>query len=752
MRALKTAAIVLLLAFGTAWAQEGFTTLLEDTGETGVGEKTILFSDDFNQAMKLLEQGKYEDARVALEKIIARNPDSAVARRLRDSAKQQVIFNAFIDAPQPTLETLKRFLSLAEQGRREWLRDEERISKLVNDVVEGEFDEMWLAIHELNLAGQHAVPELVDLLRQEDQEARTKVAMALISVGSPGVLPLCEALQTTDELTKQEIIFILGEIGDKKALPALAEISLAADKPSIRESAARTIEKIGGSAAKSPQEYYLDLANAYFTKDVSIIQSSADDFLIWNWDADSRKLVSRRTPEYSYYLETAEICCYKALAVDIAYQKAYPLLLNIYVQQLNTNRTLLEAVAAGLGEVSEAELEAITARKERAEDILRSARSFGKVNYYDALARALADSNTDSTVSIIGALAELGSSQDLPVPVETRHRHRDDLPIQADADSLVAALNSDAKLVRYHAAVALAGLADRSFPGIEKIVPLLSQALGERGANVIMVADSNIQVLNQLRSRLTESGYLVDTAADPASAVNIGFSVPMKDVMVIDAELTQAIDTFIGDFRTQQIPIILLTTEDNAERTKIHYEDKVTAILSKPASEAELEALLKASIAEADRSSAKSTALNLNYLAANALANVNVYNTALPMGEAVPALVGALELPDAVRLEALKALANIADPVAQNPLASAAADTANSLECRLSALEALKAIAVRRGGIYSNVTETAQKLLVDSEPDIRTAAATLIGASNRLGISAAAEALIADGKWVGGEN
>jgi len=378
MRALKTAAIVLLLALGTARAQDGFTTLLEDTGQTGVAEKTILFSDDFNQAMKLLEQGKYEDARVALEKVIARNPDSAVARQLRDSAKQQIILNAFIEAPQPTLDTLKRFLSLAEQGRREWLRDEEHINKLITDVVEGDFDEMWLAIHELNLAGQHAIPGLVDLLRQEDQDVRTKVAMALIAVGSPGVMPLCEALQTTDELTKQEIIFILGEIGDRKALPALAEMALKADKPSIRETARRTIEKIGGRAGKPPQEYYLDLANAYFTKDVSIIQSSADDFLIWSWDAGSGKLVSRNTPEYSYYLEMAEICCYKALAVDIACQRAYPLLLNIYVQQFNTNRTLLDAIAAGLGEVSEAELAAITARKERAEDILRSARSFGK--------------------------------------------------------------------------------------------------------------------------------------------------------------------------------------------------------------------------------------------------------------------------------------------------------------------------------------------------------------------------------------
>jgi len=306
--------------------------------------------------------------------------------------------------------------------------------------------------------------------------------------------------------------------------------------------------------------------------------------------------------------------------------------------------------------------------------------------------------------------------------------------------------------VRYHAAVALASLAERNFPGVEKVVPLLSQALGERGANVIMLADQNIQVLNQLRSSLTESGYIVDTAADPGAAVNIGFSMPMKDVMVIDAELASAIDTFLGDFRTRQIPVILLTTEANAERAKIYYEDKVTAILSKPVSEAQLEAVVNAAIAKTGRSGAKGTALSLNYLAAKALANVNVHNTALPMAEAVPALVGALELPDAVRLEALKALANIADPSAQNPLASAAADTANSLECRLAALEALKAIAIRHGGIYSNVAETAQKLLVDSEADIRTAASTLIGAANRLGISAAAEALIADGKWVSEDN
>jgi len=760
VRVLTAAAIVLLLASTTGLtAEEGYENLLDDPGGKTASQDAEI-TKEFRAAVKLLEsagrstdaadkQKKFEAARIALEKVISMRPSSDLARRLRNGVKEQVITQVFLEAPTETLDKVKEFLRLAEEGRRDWLRDQGRIAELIKDVTKGQFDEMWVAIYKLKAAGQHAAPLLVEALKTGDRDARTKITMTLIASGPPVVVPLTEALKIEDDAVKQEIIFILGQIGDARALPGLAALVTTAKAATVRKDALQAVKKIAAAEVlKSAPAYYLDQAQAYYRKRFDVLQRADEDYIVWDWDAKGNKLTGRKVPEYAFYLEMAEKLCYEAIALNEHFDDAYSLLICVYYQQLHVCNNLLAAAEKAKDEtLTQAEIAGIEARKSRIDEILRTAPALGKQRIYGALRLALAHGNVAVAVSCANALGRLGSTADLPVlPVGDK----DDRPreIVAHADPLVAALYADNKQVRYNAAATLAGMADRTFDGVERIIPTLCDALGERGVRVALVADADGQVTNRLKGDLQADGYIVDTAHTVEGALNVAYAVPMKDVLIVDASSRKAIDTFLVDYRSRNVPIILLTTEENAEEAAAIYKEKVNGFLSKPVKRSELNSALLAAYRSVEEDTGKTLALSMNYMAAKALANVDVDTTVLPMHEAVPALVGALDLPDEVRLEAMQALTHIAPAggEAQHALALVAANTGNSLEARLAALEALTASAIKHGGTTASVKDLAEKLLLDKEPAVRSAAARLIGAAAQSTIPV--KRLIADARWV----
>ena len=761
IRALTTVAIAFLLAFNFTWAaQKGYQDLLDDTAGKD-DEQDAKITESFRAAVKLLEEAaagkddaerkkKFEQARIAIEKVISMDPSASLARRLRDMTKEQLITQLFLEAPPDVLGKMKEFLALAETGRRNWIRDPQRIAGLIKELTSGEFDRKWIALHKLNAAGQHAVPQLVEVLKTGDRDARTNAGMTLIASGPPVVLPLGEALKSSNEGLKEEIVFVLERIGDARALPGLAAAAINSTNAAVRKGAVGAIEKIAaGQALRSAPAYYLDQATDYYQERFEVLQRAADDYIIWDWDKEAETLKGRKVPEYAFYLEMAEKLCYDAVAAaDGHFDDAYPLLISTYFQQLHVCSNLRAAAANIQGDVlTEEEIAGIEARRNRIVEILRTAPALGKQSVYRALKLALADGNVAVAVSCADALRQLGSDADLPLAVGARKKRGID-EVVAHADPLVAALDSDNKLVRYRAAAALLGLSDRAFAGMDRVLPILCQALGERGVRVALVADSDIQVINQIKGDLKAEGYIVDTAQNVSDALNVGYAVPMKDILLVDASFRKVIDTFIVDYRSRNVPIILLTSGDNAAEAKAVYEDKVDGFVSKPIDAAELKGTMLKAFSVLEEDTGQSVSLSMNYHAAKALANVDVNKSVLPMESAVDALVGTLDLPDDVRLEAIEALSNIApaSESAQAGLAPVAADGGNSLEARLASLEALASIAITHGATTVGVQDLAEKLLVDTEPLVRTAAARVIGAGAQS--TSSLVRLIADPKWV----
>lgn len=752
VRALAAAAAATLLLVGGA----GLSV-------PAVAAERTEITESFNKAVQLLEAAsgskdagekleKFKEARVALEKVLGLKPDADTARELRNLVKGEIITRVFLEAPRETIDKFKEVLALAEQGRKDYIRDKARIAELIKDLTAGEFDRMWIAIYQLKGAGQHAVPQLFEKLKTGNRDDCSAVTMALIAAGPSVVLPLAETLKIDDAEIEQEIIFILGQIGDARALPALAATAASATNEAVNTEAAKAVRAIAGDAgAKSAPIYYLEQAQAYYQKRFEVLQRPAEDYIIWTWDNEARNVAGRQVPEYAFYLEMAEKFCYDAIAINEFFEDIYPLLICDYFQQYHTYSDLLASAArAGENTLSEAEVKDLEARKARMVEILRTATALGKEHVYDALQMALADGNVAVAVSCSATLRKLGSTADLPIVPVAGKRGQIKPQVPAEADPLVAALDSANKSVRYDAAATLAGLADRQFPGVEKVAPILCQALGERGARVALVADSDVQVVNHLQASLKDQrlNYIVDIARDQKEALNVGFSVPMKDVLLVDAAFKKSIETFLTDYRTRNVPVIILTTDANAAEARAAFEGKgkVAAFLAKPIQHAALEIALSDAFRTVREDTGNTVALEMNYLAARALANVDVSTTVLPMNDTVPALVRALDLPDEVRLEALKALSNIASPAAQHELTQVAVNTANSLEARLGALEALASIAIKQGGTSTDVKLAAEKLINDKEPDVRTAAARLIGAGTSSVLPV--RQLIQNAKWV----
>ncbi|NQT20234.1 MAG: response regulator [Planctomycetes bacterium] len=762
IRALTTVAIALLLALNLSWAgEEGYQNLL-DAPPGKSNEQETKITESFRAALQLLKDAagsrddavkkkKFEEARIAIEKVMSLDPNASLARQLRDMVKDQLLAQILLEAPPNVIDKVKEFLTIAEKGRRNWIRDPKRITELIKDLLSGEFDKKWIALTKLNAAGQHAAPQLVEALKTGDRDARTNVSMTLISSGPSVVQPLNNALKTSDEDLKQEIVFILDRIGDAHALPGLAAATVNSSNQAVRKDARKAIEKIvAGEPLKSAPVYYLDQATAYYQERFEVLQRASDDYIIWDWDGKAQALKGRRVPEYAFYLEMAEKLCYDAIAIAGGqFDAAHALLICTYFQQLHTCDNLVAAAKNIQGDtLTEEEIAGIKARRDRIVEILRTAPALGKQSVYRALKLALADGNVAVAVSCSDALRRLGSDDDLPLGSAVPVGEPGFGAVSAHADPLVAALYSDNKFVSYHAAATLCSLSNRTFAGMDRVIPTVCQALGERGARVALVADSDLQVINQLKADLKDDGYIVDTATSPMEALNVGYAVPMKDVLIVDASYSNAIGTFIVDFRSRNVPIILLTDGENVAEARAVYEGKVNGFVSKPVDAAELRSVMLKALRTLDEDTAQSVALSMNHLAAKALANVDVSKTALQMEGAVDALLGALDLPDHVRLEAMKALSNIApaSETAQAGLALVAGDGGNSLEARLASLEALAAIAVKHGAITAGVEDLTEKLLLDKAPLVRSAAARVIGAATQT--SSPVERLIGDPKWV----
>ena len=127
---------------------------------------------------------------------------------------------------------------------------EKAIPKLIEMLDDPDEDAQWKATVALGAIGKPALPKLIDCLNLEKERPRWKAESALKMMGAEVVPALTEALRDKRGRVRQCSAFLLGEIGDPRSIEGLAG-ALADKDEDTRWKAATSLTKMGNRATSA---------------------------------------------------------------------------------------------------------------------------------------------------------------------------------------------------------------------------------------------------------------------------------------------------------------------------------------------------------------------------------------------------------------------------------------------------------------------------------------------------------------------
>jgi len=129
----------------------------------------------------------------------------------------------------------------------------QKVSELVQRLVEGTTYEMLDAAGAIAAHGTEGVGAVAPLLRSKDRETRWRAAVALERIGAPSVDALVTAARDPDYLVRVPAIWALEHVGDRRAVDALVE-NLNGTNECCRWMAAAALRQVGGAGERAAIE------------------------------------------------------------------------------------------------------------------------------------------------------------------------------------------------------------------------------------------------------------------------------------------------------------------------------------------------------------------------------------------------------------------------------------------------------------------------------------------------------------------
>jgi hypothetical protein len=378
--------------------------------------------EEFRKGIELFEQGKYEDARAELEKVLAANPSADVALEMRNEAGAQVFIEMLGRKGDPIATIARKILELAEKGSEKEQADPEKIKALMEQMFSDDEETSFRAMEQLaSQVGPFCVPYMVEhLAERRDNDKRVKAIVLLSKLGPDGTNAVCALLKHKDDFVRQNAAAILGHIRDFKAIPYLKALAeKRGESAHVQKEAVLALKNITGKDASALEPaivYFHALGERYYQEDPTVMINNFKQWTVWEWKDD--KLAYRIVPRYSWNDEMAQECCY--LAIDHAQGEGdldpiYTLLVSVFFQravEVNDLLALAEEKAAG-GGIDAAEVEALKAAKTKVDALAFLARSRGEAQVAKALRKALRDRRATLAVALIGALKDMRMSETL---------------------------------------------------------------------------------------------------------------------------------------------------------------------------------------------------------------------------------------------------------------------------------------------------------------------------------------------------
>ncbi len=692
----RLAALLLTVTVGFA-GEAGFS---QDERFADADEAREVLAEGVN----LYRAGRAEQAAVKLRDALKLKPDNKLLYEFYLAVGDRLLWEMQEDDRlEDVLKDIRRKAWIYQKQLR---RSDEYIGILIAKLEAASEDERLVATNELVAVGPLAVPHLVAKLgdnRQDDLRINARVV--LTKMGYRAVVPLCEALNAKDDRLVGSVATVLADIGDARALPKLLHLQESSASETVRRVAANTIAAIqrnagtaqvarpkAGATDASPaagaapvatgERTYFSEALRYF-RDGGAVRDEmiANESLMWRWDEQgegAKKLSYQRVPRYAWNELMAEELLYDGAVNYPEFGGYYPLLAATLAAQ-DVEATQREALAKERTTPVQHPDEALDAIAERVKDLGEIGHRVllvGPEHLYRAVQQSIVSERYDVSVYLMRALQDrylTDADRLLPSKVEG-------LTSDKPGTVLVAALDHSEKMVRYAAATTLAHIDPTlQFFNAEKVIPNLSDAVGEWGMRVVAVVDQDYRQRNTAREQLQRQGYLVVTCENGFELMQRLEESPIKDAIIIAGDLLPELRDEYGssidvpeqraitlveklkkDWRAEKTPIIVSTPENAKLAADIQtaLEGKVEAFVAKPFNGTELEGAIENALKSAQLPNVnREQAEDVSRRAALALAAIDPARSQFDLAAAGPALIETIDSrADSLRVESLRAL------------------------------------------------------------------------------------------------
>lgn len=379
-------------------------------------DKYARMEEHYKAGIRAFMAGEYQKAALEFEKVLAEDPSALDALKLRDLAEVRFYSQVMRKGSPKMRSDVLRLLRRASDADKERLTDPVRIKALIKALL-GDFEKRSAAYAELVSSGEYAVPHLVDWLldprRPEYSRYHVRVTVALIRIGEEGVLPLCTALRADSVPLRQDVCFVLGQIGDPRAVPYLLRAAKSDPAPEVRATAADALAEMKTTTEVADELAHVGLfrlARLYYYGDPSVQRSQRFDSIVWNWSPTKKRLVMEVVPEFLYSVAMARGVANEALLSAPEYEPVLPLLISTYHKEIvNIRRRMDMAESDPKQALSEMEKRQLNDRLKKSKNILLTLRSAGEKHFYRALSLQLSDARPELAAAVIDDLALVAS-------------------------------------------------------------------------------------------------------------------------------------------------------------------------------------------------------------------------------------------------------------------------------------------------------------------------------------------------------
>jgi HEAT repeat protein/CheY-like chemotaxis protein len=622
------------------------------------------------EGLKQLRAGDTKQAIQTLREALAADPTSEEALAALGQAEWRAVISLMATGAEGA-NVVMALMDIATPRLPEKAFDEDELKKLVRTAATDESYSMRFdaSMSLARVYGEFAVPHLVDYLQSSNTEHKINAHITIMNrIGRDAVLPLNVAALKGPASVRLMAAGELGVIGDERSLPAVAELVANDSDDNVRRAAARAFDKLAGkhtwAADMTSGELYLRLARLYYAGDFRVLGYSDRPLVVWKW---GEKLRGQPVPRHLYVLKLAEDACYDALRLDDSNAEARALLVRVLASQ----KIASDAVSAM------ADDDLTVSYAAGLERVRGTVASFGWNTLSLALSDCLDQSDHAAGAFILAMMPWVYGGADFTT----------DNPV-------VRATTSDSAGVRLAAAGAVLSFNGTrritAFPDPDGFINLIARSVGEVVPRHVLVIDGDDARRNKVLGALNESRYIAFDARSGADGIVRALRYAGLDLIVLTGNTTDmdplaVIRQLGGDSRTKDTPIVIYGRPEQVANEKWAnlFKDKgrLASVPDGPGMPAEFAAMVKESFGGESPGAAARYAMSAAVL--GALAETDTGNALFnwsALSETLTALVTA-DVPDTppVRLNAIRALANIADAGAMGTLISVFGSSDNNL-------------------------------------------------------------------------